>query len=72
MNETIARITGIFAMSQMVATLSPRPSTLPASLASGPLTATPTVTTTSSTSSTSVIPICAGLSFQIGRPSSTS
>ena len=51
---------------------SPAPISLPASFASGPDTATATATTTSIKISTRAIPICWGLSFQIGRPSSTS
>ena len=59
-------------MSQILAAESPTPTTLPISLASGPLTATIRVTSTSVRISTSTMPICWGLSFQIGRPSSTS
>ena len=72
MNATTSMITGILAKSQTLTALSPTPMSLPASLASGPVNVTAIATTASSRTSTSAVAIWAGLSFQIGRPSSTS
>jgi hypothetical protein len=59
-------------MSQTVVALSPIPSSLPTSSASGPVTATPTATSASIRSRATVVPTRVGSVFQIGRPSGTS
>ena len=72
MNATTSSRIGIFARSKIVEKLLPAPIRLPTCSVMGPVTATPTITMTSSRISTSVVPICTGLSFHTGRPSSTS
>ena len=69
---TTNTMTGHLARFQTVTAVPWMPNSFPTCSASGPLTTTAIELTATSRSSTRVITICRGLSFQKGRPSSIS
>ena len=72
MNATISTRTGHFAMFQTATALSPTPTRLPASSATGPVSTTATALALSSTSMRTVTPRRTGSRLRKPRPSSVS